>query len=84
MSVYGAYTPATYMQEAGVDPAQVVAEAGQRVAAISDVAQDVFRNYFQHCGLQNLGCRSRPEVGAVVATPWMRLLKIRLRPSGTG
>jgi GMP synthase (glutamine-hydrolysing) len=42
---------ARYMRDAGLDPAAVAAESPARVQAIADLAQDVFRAYFQHCGV---------------------------------
>ncbi len=40
-----------YIQEAGVDPKQLLADTPRRVQAISDLAHDVFTNYFRQCGL---------------------------------
>ena len=40
-----------YIAAAGVDPKQVVAETGARVAQLSETATEVFRRYFQQCGL---------------------------------
>jgi GMP synthase (glutamine-hydrolysing) len=40
-----------YIAESGVDPKQLLAETPQRVAALSEVAQEVFGRYFQQCGL---------------------------------
>lgn len=40
-----------YITAAGVDPKQLMAETPQRVAGLADVAPEVFRRYFQQCGL---------------------------------
>jgi GMP synthase (glutamine-hydrolysing) len=40
-----------YITDAGVDPKQLVAETPARVAELSEVATEVFRRYFQQCGL---------------------------------
>ena len=40
-----------YITDAGVDPQQLLVETPQRVAGLSDVAPEVFRRYFQQCGL---------------------------------
>jgi GMP synthase (glutamine-hydrolysing) len=40
-----------YIAGAGIDPKQLVAETAARVAELSDVATEVFRRYFQQCGL---------------------------------
>jgi GMP synthase (glutamine-hydrolysing) len=40
-----------YFAAAGVDPKQLVAETGARVAQLSETATEVFRRYFQQCGL---------------------------------
>jgi GMP synthase (glutamine-hydrolysing) len=42
---------ARYMREAGLDPAAVAVESQTRVAEVADLAQDLFRAYFQHCGV---------------------------------
>jgi len=42
---------ARYLREAGIDPTALAGEAQSRVAEIADVSQDVFRAYFQHCGV---------------------------------
>jgi GMP synthase (glutamine-hydrolysing) len=40
-----------YIAGAGVDPKQLVAETAARVSELSEVATEVFRRYFQQCGL---------------------------------
>src|SRR5262249_59309606 len=50
-----------YVVEAGVDPKQVLAETAPRVAALADVAQDVFGRYFQQCGLWRRGGGRGPD-----------------------
>ncbi len=40
-----------YIAEAGIDPKQLLAETPQRVASLSEVANEIFRRYFQQCGL---------------------------------
>jgi GMP synthase (glutamine-hydrolysing) len=40
-----------YIVAAGTDPKQLVAETPTRVSELSDVATEVFRRYFQQCGL---------------------------------
>jgi GMP synthase (glutamine-hydrolysing) len=40
-----------YIVGAGVDPKQLVAETATRVSELSEVATEVFRRYFQQCGL---------------------------------
>ena len=41
----------TCLQDAGVDPQQVVAESAANVRALNDTAQRVFTAYFRQCGL---------------------------------
>jgi len=40
-----------YIADAGVDSQRLLAETPQRVAGLADVAPEVFRRYFQQCGL---------------------------------
>lgn len=40
-----------FVADAGVDPQRLLAETPQRVAGLADVAPEVFRRYFQQCGL---------------------------------
>lgn len=40
-----------YIVEAGADPKQLVAESPKRVAALTEVAEQVFGRFFQNCGL---------------------------------
>jgi GMP synthase (glutamine-hydrolysing) len=40
-----------YIVAAGTDPKQLVAETPTRVSELSEVATEVFRRYFQQCGL---------------------------------
>jgi GMP synthase (glutamine-hydrolysing) len=42
---------ARYLRESGAVPEQLLAEAPERIARISEPAQRIFRNYFQQCGL---------------------------------
>ena len=42
---------AAYIQGAGVDPQQLVAESGPKVRALGDAAQRIFTAYFRQCGL---------------------------------
>jgi GMP synthase (glutamine-hydrolysing) len=40
-----------YITEAGVDPKQLVADSPKHVAALTEVAEQVFGRFFQQCGL---------------------------------
>jgi GMP synthase (glutamine-hydrolysing) len=40
-----------YIADAGVDPQQLLSETPQQVAGLAELAPEVFRRYFQQCGL---------------------------------
>ena len=42
---------AEYMRDAGVDPMTLVSEGRTHIAQTGDAAQDIFRNFFEHCGI---------------------------------
>lgn len=42
---------AQYMRDAGIDAEQLAAEATDQVARVETAAMDIFRSYFQHCGV---------------------------------